>query len=198
MKKYDDTMNYEENEYYMSDLPEEREARPKRKNAFPISTMIFWYVTFGAIIVFIILVFTVHTSGIKPLLCVYGLTAMICSILNCYKKINTHFTLVTKCSQLINAQCVSVTPVEWNGKGGYIYHPIYRYIWNGVKYSAAAGKTESKRMRGEVYPIMINPSDPNMIYDPFIKRKKTAFVIFEAVMQVILPLAAFVVLFLIF
>ena len=36
---------------------------------------------------------------------------------------------------------------------------------------------------------MINPSDPFMIYDPFVKRKKTSAVVAESIMQLVTSLA---------
>lgn len=128
----------------------------------------------------------------KVIIYVYVLIFAAIAFYDSYKKIHTHLTLVTKCTQLVNAQCFSVSPVTYISDNRFTYHPAYKYIWNGVKYAASIGKTETKRKKGEVYPIMINPSDPLMIYDPFAQRRKTSVVIAEAVIQTIVLLAIMV------
>ena len=133
---------------------------------------------------------TIHDSLIRKVLIVaYTLITVVLAVYSCYKKIHTHLTLVAKCTQLVNAQCFSVIPVIYKSDNQYIYHPKYKYIWNGVKYASSIGKTETKRKKGEIYPIMINPSNPFMIYDPFVKRKKTSAVVAESIMQLVTPLA---------
>ena len=152
----------------------------------------FWLNSVGVfgVIPLCILLFSISDPLIKKVTSFsYALILVALAVYSCYKKIHTHLTLVNKCTQLVNAQCFSVIPVICKSDNQYIYHPKYKYIWNGVKYASSIGKTETKRKKGEIYPIMINPSDPFMIYDPFVKRKKTSAVVAESIMQLVPPLA---------
>ena len=171
--------------YSQDDISDKKKF--KRRNRLD-----FWLNSVGVfgVIPLCILLFSISDPLIKKVTSFsYALILVALAVYSCYKKIHTHLTLVNKCTQLVNAQCFSVIPVICKSDNQYIYHPKYKYIWNGVKYASSIGKTETKRQKGEIYPIMINPSDPFMIYDPFVKRKKTSAVVAESIMQLVTPLA---------
>ena len=198
MSEYDDngdSVYFKEENYQYDDISGEKIVR---RSKFKLSH----FINFIAFVSIILLAFyfnrSLDTSLIKGIFYVCVLTVVGTTAYSLYKKINTHLTVVTKCTQLVNAQCISVIPVKYISDNRFTYHPAYRYIWKGVKYSVTIGKTETKRKKGEIYPIMINPSDPLMIYDPFVQRRKTLAVAAEAIMEAIPPLALLAVLFVFF
>lgn len=192
MKKYDDEINIDENGYYIGDTPETKEKEPK------IHVFALLLIVLAIIAVCVMTFFTFHKSasysGVNIIeLVFYGISLSLTAYcyLDVYKKLKRHFTIVTKCTQLINAQCISVYPVVYKSGDTRIYTPIYKYIWNGMKYTGFAGKTEQKRLIGDVYPIFIDPSDPKTIYDPFAIREKNHAILINSAAKILSPLILF-------
>ena len=185
-KHYDDMISCDENGCYKSELPEE-EKMPK-KSAFPIKYLILAAAVLSVIPLSKLIYSEFDISVTELIIYVIAMILFIYFVWDTCVKINRYQTLVEKCTQLVNAQCISVTPVVWKN-GRLIYHPVYKYVWDGVGHVGSIGNTETKRKMGEVYPILINPSDPYTIYDPFTKREKPSAIIAKAICRAIIPTA---------
>ena len=102
-----------------------------------------------------------------------------------------------RCTVSVTATCINVSTTEISKNNRITdeyYNPTYEYTYEGQTYKSTVNNVISPREKGMNYDIMIDPDDPNVIYEPDTVKNHTLAIIFGALF-VVMPLIMMIVVF---